>query len=109
MVDIKKIAKAMNAIHVPLDGRDPLDVYMERKAKEVLKWLVEQEEVESMKKAVCILVYNDDGEILAVSRKNDPNDLGLPGGKVDPGETEEEAVVREMLEETGLEISKIGR
>ena len=52
--------------------------------------------------AVCLLVRNKSGEILAVSRKNNPNDFGLPGGKVDPGETPVGAAAREMMEETGL-------
>ncbi len=35
----------------------------------------------------------------------------LPGGRVDPGETVEQAVLREIKEETGLEVKimkKIG-
>ncbi len=45
-----------------------------------------------------------DGKILAVSRKTDRTQFGLPGGKVDPGESDTEALVREVKEETGLSI-----
>lgn len=61
----------------------------------------------ALPRAVCILIQNDEGQILGVSRKHDPNDFGLPGGKVDPDESEEEAVVRELKEETGLDITGI--
>ena len=57
-----------------------------------------------MKRAVCALLSNENGDVLAVSRKTDPNALGLPGGKVDPYETDEFAIAREVLEETGLEL-----
>lgn len=40
--------------------------------------------------------------VLAVSRRGRPDDLGLPGGKVEPGERPEEAAARELLEETGV-------
>jgi|APCry1669189768_1035252.scaffolds.fasta_scaffold01698_7 mutator protein MutT len=57
-----------------------------------------------MKRAVVALIFNKDGKILGVSRKNNPNDMGLPGGKVDPGETLTEAIIREVREETGLNV-----
>ncbi len=47
-----------------------------------------------------------DGKVLSVSRKTDHNDRGFPGGKVDPGETDQEALVREVFEETGLTITR---
>lgn len=48
-----------------------------------------------------------DGEILILHRqdhKPEGNTWGLPAGKIDEGENEFDAVTREVLEETGLEI-----
>lgn len=53
--------------------------------------------------SVVALIFSV-GHVLAVSRKNNHEDLGLPGGKIEPGETPEEAIRRELLEETGLKI-----
>lgn len=57
------------------------------------------------KKAVCILLINTDGEVLAISRGEDTTQWGLLGGKVEPGESLANAVIRETWEETGYEIA----
>jgi len=54
---------------------------------------------------VTALIYDEFGRILMISRKHDHNDFGLVGGKVDPGETLEQAIIREVKEETNLDVT----
>jgi 8-oxo-dGTP pyrophosphatase MutT (NUDIX family) len=54
-----------------------------------------------MKTASNLLIVQN-GLALSVSRRNDPTRWGLPGGKVDLGETSQEAAIRETREETGV-------
>jgi len=49
---------------------------------------------------VAILIMRA-GMVLSIARRNNHNDWGLPGGKVDPGESPAEAAAREFKEETG--------
>lgn len=54
------------------------------------------------------LIMNDRDELLVVRRKQEPakGTLDLPGGFTDMGETGEEGVIREVLEETGLHVNR---
>ncbi|PEL14970.1 DNA mismatch repair protein MutT [Bacillus wiedmannii] len=46
----------------------------------------------------------EDEEVLLVKQKVANRNWSLPGGRVENGETLEEAMIREMREETGLEV-----
>ncbi len=47
------------------------------------------------------------GGVILIKRKNPPYGWAIPGGFVDYGETLEEAVCREMKEETGLDVNLV--
>jgi 8-oxo-dGTP diphosphatase len=58
-----------------------------------------------MNSAVCVLVVNKNNlEFLSVTLKNDHTDFNLPGGKVELEESLEEAGIREVKEECGLDV-----
>lgn len=63
----------------------------------------------NMSAAVVAVIRNEANEVLFTVRKFDPAAglLDLPGGFVDPGETAEAAVIREIAEELNLKISKL--
>ncbi len=58
-------------------------------------------------RAVGAIITRDDGRVLLIQRGNEPGRglWSLPGGRVEPGETDPVAVAREVLEETGLEVA----
>jgi len=59
--------------------------------------------------AVAALVNNDEGKLMLVTRGIEPDygKLDLPGGFIDPLETAENAVKRELCEELGLKVKSL--
>lgn len=59
--------------------------------------------------ATVALIVNDQGEWLCVRRAKEPakGTLDLPGGFSDLYETSEEGVIREVKEETGLDVTAV--
>lgn len=55
--------------------------------------------------ADCIILVG--GKVLLIHRRNEPVGWALPGGFVEYGETVEDAIRREMKEETGLELDQL--
>lgn len=55
-------------------------------------------------------ITNDRGELLLIQRLKEPEAgaWGLPGGKIDFGESAESAIVREVNEELGVTITLTG-
>jgi 8-oxo-dGTP diphosphatase len=55
---------------------------------------------------VGAVIKDGQGRLLLIKRGHEPGAglWSLPGGRIEPGETDAEALVREMLEETGLAV-----
>ena len=91
--------------------------YYETQASEseFLDWYKKQDlpnyEKPSVTVDMIMIRWNPDiqcPQFLAIKRKNNPfrNKLALPGGFINPEESSEDAVLREVKEETGLSLSR---
>ncbi len=63
----------------------------------------------SKNKSACVVLINPEGLVLGVSRKDDHNDFGLIGGRMDPEDMGDPmaTAIRECKEETGLDITNL--
>ena len=59
---------------------------------------------------VGAVATDEHGRLLMIKRGHEPGAglWSIPGGRIEPGETDAQALVREMLEETGLTV-EVGR
>ena len=74
------------------------------KHPDYIKWIrsrVGHEKIMLVHAGGCI--FNDRGEVL-LQRRGDCDQWGFPGGTVELGETPQMAAVREVREETGLDV-----
>ncbi len=55
---------------------------------------------------VGAVIKDDAGRMLLIRRGHEPGKglWSVPGGRIEPGETDQQAVVREVREETGLDV-----
>lgn len=61
--------------------------------------------MKSIRKAVRVFVFNDKDEVLAINYNlGNPGYYDLPGGKIEEIETSNDAAIREVKEETGLDL-----
>jgi 8-oxo-dGTP diphosphatase len=58
--------------------------------------------------SVSGFITNKDGEVLLVRNFHRSDTMEMPGGQVEEGETLEEAIHREVLEETGIKVKLLG-
>lgn len=58
-------------------------------------------------RCVGAVLHDDAGRLLLIQRAQEPaaGKWSIPGGRVEAGESDAQAVARELLEETGLEIT----
>ena len=72
--------------------------------------IIEEYFVVELPTTVCAVAITEEGKVLMVKQYRHPIEetiLEIPGGFIDKGETPEEAVKRELKEETGFEFSSV--
>ena len=55
----------------------------------------------------CAVIFDDTRQKVLLTRRTDNGMWCLPGGGMDPGESAEETCVREVYEETGLQVQVV--
>ncbi len=63
----------------------------------------------AVQRVPCVggVIQDAAGRLVLIKRRNEPGAglWSLPGGRIEAGETDEQALVREILEETGLSVT----
>ncbi len=74
--------------------------------KDQLRVTIEYVDEQRLIPCIGAIIKDDEDRLLLVLRAHPPGEnlWSIPGGRVEPGETDAEAVVREVREETGLVV-----
>lgn len=78
-----------------------------RRIADIVNYIDRDHLIATEKKVIATvggLIINDQGELLLVKTRKWSDKYGLPGGKIDYGETMKQAYYREIKEETGIEL-----
>lgn len=65
-----------------------------------------------MIQVTCAVIIREDGRVLVTQRGDQmklPLKMEFPGGKIEPGETAEACLIREIFEELEIDIAIVGR
>lgn len=62
--------------------------------------------MQTVKEVCTVAIFNSDGHLL-MGQRNDDKKWNCPGGKMEPGENPRKAALREVLEETGIELKSV--
>lgn len=105
------IEKIINEKRVTLEIKERY--FKEKGFKEIRNWLEENNldrhmkiDVESAGVVIVISNPNENDRVLVQVRASEKNRLGIFGGGIEKNETPIEAAIRELKEETGIEIYK---
>ncbi|NDI35056.1 NUDIX domain-containing protein [Chengkuizengella sediminis] len=85
------------------------DIYIESK-QDFLTSTAYPDSYQPPKQIVAVSAYitNENGDLLLVRNKDRSDTMEIPGGQVEEGETLDQAVLREVLEETGIKANLFG-
>lgn len=104
MADFERVDQAIRAseLHETAQAyRKTLPALFETSSEDFMEWTGDYSTPRYVV-AVSGFIQNEAGEVLLVQNEHRSNTYEMPGGRVEPGESLQQAVAREVFEETGI-------